>query len=152
LAQSLTSKNTYVIPTETIPQGIAAMIEFIPEADYETNIKQMAESLTCVKTIEVTRSTRAARINGLSIEPGQIIALLDGELKVAAENSAEAIFRALSMIDLAGCRVITLYYGKDTNELDATVINSQIANEYSHISAGIVNGGQPDYLYIVSVE
>ena len=152
LAQSLTSKNTCVIPTETIPQGIAAMIEFMPEADYETNIKQMAESYACVKTIEVTRATRAARVNGLSIKLGQFIALLDGELKVAVENPAKAIFHALSMIELTCCRVITLYYGKDANEYDAKAITSQITNKYSHISAGIVNGGQPDYLYIVSIE
>lgn len=152
LVQPLTSKKVSVIPTETIPQGIAAMIDFVPEADYETNSRQMAENFACVKTIEVARSTRNARINETDVKQGQIIALVDNQLKVSGQNPSDAIFKALSCVDMKECRVVTLYYGKDADEEEAAAIAGDITEVYPHISAGCVSGGQPEYLYILSVE
>ena len=152
LVESLTDKNVCVIPTETIPQGIAAMIDFVPEADFKTNASQMSENFNVVKTIEVTRATRAARVNGFIIEPGQIIALLDGQLKAVANNPAQAIFELLSAIGMDECQVVTLYYGKESNEKEASAIAEKITSINPHLSVGAVNGGQPEYLYIISVE
>ena len=152
LAQTLTEKHVSVIPTKTIPQGIAAMIEYMTEADYETNLRAMAENFNTVKSIEVTRSTRAARVNGLEIKPGQIIGLLDGKLKAVAEKPADVIFALLDMINTENCRIITVYYGKDIKEAEADRITVKIAKAFPHVSAGAVNGGQPEYHYIISVE
>ncbi|MDD2252101.1 MAG: DAK2 domain-containing protein [Dehalococcoidales bacterium] len=152
LVQPLTGKKVNVIPTETVPQGIAAMIDFVPEADYETNSSQMAQNFDCVKTIEVTHSARDTSTNGMDIKQGQFVALVDNQLKVSGQNPSDAIFKALSKIDMDECRVVTLYYGKDAEREEALAITSSITNVYPNISAGCVSGGQPEFLYILSVE
>ena len=88
LVQSLTKKNVKVIPTETIPQGISAMVEFVPEATFETNATKMAENIYSVKTIEITRATRSTKLNKLDIKCGQFIGLLDGKL-LAVSNTTQ---------------------------------------------------------------
>jgi DAK2 domain fusion protein YloV len=152
LAQTLTKKQVCVIPTKTIPQGIAAMIEFMAEADYETNVNQMAENYHSARSIEITRSTRDARINGLEICSGQIIALLDGQLMAAGESPVDVILSLLETLDIAESSVATIYYGKDASKSEATAIIEKILTNWPHLSAGCENGGQPEYLYILSIE
>jgi dihydroxyacetone kinase-like predicted kinase len=89
---------------------------------------------------------------GLEIKPGQIIGLLDGKLKAVAEKPADVIFALLDMINTENCRIITVYYGKDIKEAEADRITAKIAKAFPHVSAGAVNGGQPEYHYIISVE
>ena len=72
LVQSLTEKNIQVIPTETIPQGISAMIAFVPEDDFEANVEEMTDAMTSVRTIEITRATRNTRVNGVEIKKGDM--------------------------------------------------------------------------------
>ncbi|NQT04672.1 MAG: DAK2 domain-containing protein [Dehalococcoidia bacterium] len=152
LVQSLTKKNIKVIPAETIPQGISALITFIPEDDFETSIEQMAEAITTVKTIEIMRATRATRLNSLNIEEGQLIGLLDGELLAAGDTPEDVIFQLLTLIDLKQAGVITLYHGKDANQIEAEQISNKISERYPRLEIGVVDGGQPNYCYIISVE
>jgi DAK2 domain fusion protein YloV len=152
LVQSLTKKNIKVIPTETIPQGISALITFIPEDDFETSTEQMAEAITTVKTIEIMRATRATRLNSLNIEEGQLIGLLDGELLAAGDTPEDVIFQLLPLIDLEQAGVITLYHGKDANQIEAGQISNKISERYPGLEIGVVDGGQPNYCYIISVE
>ena len=152
LVQQLTQKNIRVISTETIPQGISALIAFIPEADFETNVKEMTEAMTTVRTIEITHATRATRVNNISIKEGEIIGLIDNELLAVGDTSEGVIFQLLGRIDMAKAGIITLYHGKDADETEAKKICSRIGDLYPGLEIGVVNGGQPNYEYIFSVE
>lgn len=152
LVPSLTKKNLKVIPTKTIPQGVSALVEFLPEADFDTNLKNMTANAATVRTIEITRATRSAKVNGLEINQGQYIGLLDCKLRVACSTPEDAIFRLFDMVDLTKYHLLTLYFGKDTDRASAEQIKARICEQYPEIEAGVVDGGQPHYQYIISVE
>ena len=152
LVQSLTQKTVTVIPSKTIPQGIAAMIELVPEMDFKTNSTAMKAGIGNVKTIEITRATRDALVNGIKIAQGQYIGMLDGKLKAANDTAGAAILQLLKNIDSAFLNLATIYFGAQTRAEDAEALANEISTHYPSISAGVVNGGQPDHLYIISVE
>ncbi len=152
LVQQLTEKNLRVIPAQTIPQGISALVAFVPEADFETNAAQMAAAIATVRTIEVTQATRATRSNSLDIRRGQFIGLLDGELLAVSNSPDDVVFQLLARIDLAQARIVTLYFGKDTGQTEAEQISARIGERYPEFEVGVVKSGQPNYQYIVSVE
>lgn len=152
LVQSLTQKNLKVIPTETIPQGISALVAFIPEADFETNINQMAAAIATVRTIEVTRATCATRLNALDIKEGQFIGLLDGELLAVNDTPDNVIFQLLAQINLAHAHIVTLYFGENIDEIEAKQVIARICASYPELEVGMVKSGLTDYHYVVSVE
>jgi DAK2 domain fusion protein YloV len=152
LIQPLTKKNLKIIPTETIPQGISALIAFVPEDDFESNVEEMTEAMTKVRTIEITYATRTTMINNINIKKGEIIGLLDNELLVAGNNSEDCIFQLLEQVDIKDAGIVTIYYGKDAEETKARKISSGITKLYPGLEVGVVNGGQPYYDYIISVE
>jgi len=152
LVQSMTKKNVTVIPSKTIPQGISALIAFVPENDFETNVEEMKEAITTVRTIEITHATRATRVNKISIKKGEIIGLLDGELLAVGDNCEGVILQLLGRIDMTVAGILTLYYGKDAAKTEAEQISGNISQAYQGLEIGVVNGGQPNYTYIISIE
>jgi dihydroxyacetone kinase-like predicted kinase len=128
------------------------MVEFVPEADFETNAKQMAKNITSVKTIEITRAISSAKLNKLDIKQGQFIGLLDGELLVTGDSPEDTISQLFDIIDLSQFHLVTLYFGKETDKTSAEKIRNRILERYAHVDMGIVNGEQPYYQYIISVE
>ncbi|MFC1941500.1 DAK2 domain-containing protein [Chloroflexota bacterium] len=150
--RSLTNKSVEVVPTETIPQGVTALIAFIPETDFETNVKEMNQAKSTVKTIEITRVTHSTRVSGLNIKKGQAIGLLDGKLLAAGNEAGEVLGDLLPRIDLDETSIITIYYGADTDETEAEGTGAAIRQQYPMLEVEVANGGQPHYNYIISVE
>jgi DAK2 domain fusion protein YloV len=150
--KSLTDKIVEVIPTQTIPQGVAALLAFDYEADFETNAQLMREAKSGVKTIEITRAIRSAHLDGLSIKKRQVIGLLDGELLVAGNNVIDTLRKMLVKLDLRNSEIITIYYGADTELAEAEEVSASIREHYPKIQVEVVRGGQPYYNYIVSIE
>ncbi|MFC1909246.1 DAK2 domain-containing protein [Chloroflexota bacterium] len=150
--ETLSDKNIKVVPAETIPQGMAAMMAFAPEADFETTVSLMNQDCSTVKTIEITYATRTTRTNGLAIEEGQIIGLLEGEILAAGDSAGDVVIDLLSKMDLDEAEVVTIYYGVDSKEIEAEQVNSAIHEYCPSLEVEIVNGGQPHYNYIISVE
>ncbi|MFC1897436.1 DAK2 domain-containing protein [Chloroflexota bacterium] len=150
--QSLTTKSIEVVPTETIPQGVAAILAFDYEADFETNTQVMNKAKSAVKTIEITRAIRSTQIGGLKIKKNQAIGLLDGDLLAAGNDTAEVLNKMLTELNLDRAEVITIYYGADTEQAEAERISSIIREQHSQLQLEVVRGGQPHYNYIVSVE
>ncbi len=150
--QSLTDKRVEVLPTHTIPQGIAALLAFDYEADFETNIQLMKEARSTVKTIEITRAVRSTHLNGLSIKKKQAIGLLDGELLVAGNDPADVLHKMLAKLGLKKSEIITIYYGADTQQAEAERISASIHEKHPQLQVEVVRGGQPHYNYIVSIE
>lgn len=150
--KSLTKKNIRIVPTETIPQGVAALLAFDYEADFETNARLMNQAKSGVKSIEITRAIRATKIGGLNIKRKQAIGLLDGELVANGNDTADVLNKVLAKLDLDKAEVITIYYGADTEPSEAEQVSLAIREQHPQLQIQVVHGGQPNYNYIVSVE
>jgi len=148
----LTKKLVEIIPTETIPQGVAALLSFDYEADMQTNVQKMKQSLGTVKTIEICRAVRATQINGLKIKKKQIISLLDNELVTAGNNTIDVLLSTLAKINLKKNEILTLYYGADTPHAEAEKAAATLREKYPHLQVEIIKGNQPHYNFIVSIE
>jgi hypothetical protein len=150
--KTLTNKSIEVIPTQTIPQGVAALLAFDYEADFSTNADLMKEATSMVKTIEITRAVRAAQLDGLSIKKKQAIGLLDGELLAAGKNTIDILDKMLAKLDMNQNEIVTVYYGADTSSDEASQVSESIREQYPQLQVEVVKGGQPYYDYIVSIE
>lgn len=150
--QSLTTKSIEVVPTETIPQGVAALLAFDYEADLETNAQLMNKAKSAVKSIEITRAIRSTQLGGLKIKKKQAIGFLDGELVAVGDNTTDVLIEALARLDLGEAEVITIYYGADTELAEVEQVSFSIRQQHSQLQVEVVRGGQPYYNYIVSIE
>ena len=150
--QSLTRKSIAVVPTETIPQGVAALLSFDYEADLEENTQLMNKAKSQAKTIEVTRAIRSTKLGGLSIKKKQFIGFLDGDLAAVGDKVAEVVNEVLAKLDLDEAEVVTIYYGADTQSDEAEQVSATIRELHPHLQVEVVQGGQPHYHYIMSIE
>jgi uncharacterized protein len=151
-ARDLTKKRLHVIGTRSMPQGIAAMLAANPdETDVETSVHAMEDARDSVRTIEVTRSVRSTTIGGVAVNEGDVIAILDDELKLASASPEEAVLQAVGGLDGEGT-LVTLYYGADTPSTAAQELGRNIRARFSSYEVEVVFGGQPHYDYIASVE
>jgi dihydroxyacetone kinase-like predicted kinase len=150
--KSLTKKTIEIIPTETIPQGVAALLAFDYEANLDTNVRLMEQAISNVKTIEIARAVRATQISGLKIKRRQIIGLLDGELVAAGNNSVDVILNTLAKIDFEENEILTVYYGADTELSEAEGVADSIRKKHPKLQVEIIRGSQPHYNYIISIE
>jgi DAK2 domain fusion protein YloV len=151
-SQSLTQKRVVVVPTETIPQGVAALLAFNYDADLEANAAAMEGARTAVKTVEVTRAVRATNMGGLRVKKGQAIGLVEGELVAAGDSRQDMVNKLLLEGALVEAEVVTLYYGGNTPSAEAEEIAEGIRQRYPGVDVEVVKGGQPHYDYIISIE
>ena len=150
--KALTKKTIEIIPTETIPQGVAALLAFDYDANLETNTNLMKQAIENVKTIEITRAVRSTQIGGLKIRKKQIISLLDNELITVGNNAIEVLMDTLNKISLEENEILTIYYGSDTTLAEAEKAAVTIREKYPKLQVEIIRGSQPHYNYIISVE
>jgi len=150
--QSLTTKTIKVVPAKTIPQGVAALLAFDYEADLETNVQNMDRAASAVKSIEVTRAIRSARLDGFDIKRKQAIGFLDGDLVAVSDKPEDVLSEVLARVNLDEAEVITIYYGADTTPTDAEQVGALVRKKYPQLQLEVIQGGQPHYNYIVSLE
>jgi len=151
-AKSVTVKQVAVVPSKTIPQGLAAMLSLQPDGELDSVAEKMSKALGNVTTGEITVATRSVEIDGVKVESGQVIALLDGKL-VASAGSVEA--GCLEFLEKAGAaehELVTLFYGENMTHADANRVADVIREKYSNLEVEVQEGGQPHYQFIVSVE
>jgi DAK2 domain fusion protein YloV len=151
-AAKLAQKRVDVIPTKTIPQGIAALIALNPEAEPADALAAMTEAAGKVRTVEVTRAARRTKIGGKLVQPGQPIALVDDELGTAGTTPEEAAITAIRGMELADAPLITIYHGADTPAETAAAFAQQLRAEFPDAEIELLFGGQPFYDYVISVE
>jgi DAK2 domain fusion protein YloV len=150
---TLTKKKVSVIPTKTIPQGVAALLAYNYEGTLDENTKAMEGAVSTVKTVEITKAVRSTRFDGLHIKRGQYIAIVDDEMLIANNDTIEpALMKALDKIRCEKTEVITLYYGADTKANQAEEIVQKVREKFPKAQVELVKGGQPHYNYIVSLE
>jgi len=150
--QSLCSKKVEVIPTKTIPQGIAAYLAFNYDMSIEQNVQFMKEAIAAIKTVEITRAVRKTQINDLEIKKGQFIAILDDEDLVAnGDEITDVIFKGLTRAEAGNAQMATIYYGAGIKATEAEELAQEVRNRYQ-AEVELIRGGQPHYDYIFSLE
>lgn len=151
-AKEVTVKQVEVIPSRNIPQGLVAMMHLNPDGDLKQVAEKMTRALQDVTAIEITTATRSVEIDGVAVETGQVIALIDGKLAVAAATVEEACLRALEAARAAEHELITLFYGQDLTAAEANRIADLVRAAYPNQEIELQDGGQPHYQFIISVE
>ena len=148
----LTSKTIYIVPTETMPQGIAALLGFNFEADFESNCKAMTEAAKNIQTAEITTAVRTAQIDGVRVREGDYIGLANGNLVIAGQDIERVIHETLQRMHIERYEIVTLYFGEDVTRQQAEETARRIKEKHSHLEIEVVDGGQPLYAYILSAE
>lgn len=151
-AKLLSQKQVAVVPTQTMPQGIAALLAFNFQSDLETNVKAMTRAAQNIRTIEITKATRSAKLDGLEVKEGQFIGLIDDDLKGAGQDRTTLALEMLSQANIADCEIVTIYYGDAVSANDAQLLSDAIRARYPAQEIEVVSGGQPHYHFIISVE
>ena len=150
--RELSQKEVLVVPTTTIPQGISAVLAFNSQADLETNARIMEQAAHSVQTAEITTATRAAQINGVCVEEGEVIGLLDGELTASGSNLEEVVQEMLRQMNADEHEIITIYHGEGIADTAAQKVADEIQISCPDQEVELLDGGQPHYHYILSVE
>jgi dihydroxyacetone kinase-like predicted kinase len=112
----------------------------------------MYQALSEVKSIEITRAVRATRLGGLDIKKNQAIGFLDGDLVAVADKTEEVFAEALERVEPDKAEVVTVYYGADSTIAQAEKAAAAVRERYPQLQVEVVQGGQPHYDYIASVE
>ncbi|RME98459.1 MAG: DAK2 domain-containing protein [Chloroflexi bacterium] len=150
--QKLSDKNVQVVPTRTVPQGVAALLAFNAATEPAQNVQRMTAAAQDVVTLEITRAVRNTTVNGLPVEAGALIGLVDGKLVSAGQTAASVVLDALSGLAADDFEIVTLYYGEGASAQEAAGVAGQISARFPHLETEIHSGGQPHYPYIISVE
>jgi len=151
-AKEVTVKNVHIVPSHTIPQGLAAMMHLNPDGEVEAVAAKMTRALDDVTSGEITIATRSVEIDGIAVEKGQVIALMNGALVLSAASVEQACMRLLENADAASHELITLFYGEDLAPAEANRIVDLIRSAYPSQEIELQYGGQPHYQLIISVE
>jgi len=152
-AQSLTKdKDILVIPTRTVPQGITAIINYMPEADVDTNEEAMNEGIKHVRTGQVTYAVRDTHIDDKEIHEGDIMGIGDAGILAVGQSVEGTAKEMLSQLTDEDTELISLYYGQDVLEEDALRFAKEVEELYPDADVDTHFGGQPIYYYVLSVE
>jgi len=151
-AKEVTTKNVRIIPSTTIPQGLAAMLHLDPDGELEKIVQKMTKALDGVLTGEVTIATRSVKIDGVQVKDGQVIALLNGKLAVSSDSLEHACLEFLKKAKVVDYELITLFYGEDLSHAEANRIADLIRKDYPKQEVEVQEGGQPHYQFIISIE
>ena len=151
-AKEISGKDVYVIPTKTIPQGVAALTSFNPEADAETNYDTLISSLETVKSGSVTYAVRDTEIEGKEVKQGDYLGLLENKIKVVKRELYPLVEELIeSMVDEHSSS-ITLFYGEDVKEEEFNELVELLEEKYEDLDVMSVAGKQPLYYFIIAVE
>lgn len=152
-AQSLTEdKEIIVIPSKTVPQGITALINFVPGQPSQENAKRMTEEMSNVKSGQVTYAVRDTMIDDKTIKEGNIMGIGDSGILSVGEDIAETTKSLIDALMDDDAELISIYYGADVSEEDAQTLADAVEEKYPDCDIELQSGGQPIYYYIVSVE
>ena len=151
-AKDVTVKQVVVVPSKTVPQGLAAMLSLNPDEELDSVAERMTKALSAVKTGEITVAVRNVEIDGVTVKEGQVIALLDGKLVFSTGSVEEGSLGLLEKAEADKHELITLYYGQEMPHAEANRIADVIREKYSDQEVEVQDGGQSHYQFIISVE
>lgn len=143
-----------VIETKTVPQGISAMLAFDETCSEEENLETISETIKATKTGMVTFAARDSEVNGTPIKQGQIMGITEGSIEYVGDDKEQIAFETASkMFEPGVSNIVTIYYGEGATEDEATKVEELLKEKYgTAVETAVVNGGQPIYYYMISVE
>lgn len=149
----LSTRKVIVIHTRTIPQGISAMLSYDPDTDVEANAIEMQKSTERIATGQVTFAARDSDFDGHQIKKGELLAMLGGKISFTETELDKAVLKLLKQMVKRDSQFITVIYGEDVTDEQAAALEEEIQSKYgSKAEITMINGGQPVYYYILSVE
>jgi len=151
-AHAAQGKQVIMVPTRTIPQGVAALLALDSGGDLNEIAEAMRESSEMVETGEVTHATRNAKVNGVKVKQGQVIGLHNDVLVIAGDNLEEVTLSLLEKMGAANLELITIYYGEDVSSAEAEAMTATIGEAFPDHEIELRYGGQAHYYYVLSVE
>lgn len=152
-ARDLTEdKEIIVIPSKTVPQGITALVNFMPDLTSQENLENMTAEMERVKTAQITYAVRTTNIDGMDVEKGDIMAIGDKGMLAVEHSPEEAAKAALKAMLDEDSELVTIYYGSDVKEEDAEKLKEEAAKEFPDKELELQYGGQPIYYYMISAE
>ena len=151
-AKALSEKNVMVVPTITVPQGISALLALNYQADLATNARIMADAAETIQTAEITTAVRSVSVDGIDVQEGQVIGLLNGKLRVTGASPALVAMKALEELHVEDYEIVTIYYGESVTADDAQELADLVMTRFPELEVEVVDGGQPHYHFILSAE
>ena len=151
-AAELTVKKVAVIPSRTVPQGLAAMMRLAPDGNFDEIVREMTEALDGVESGEITTATRSVEIDGVAVKEGQTIVLHNGQLILATDGVEQACLGLLEMAHADDYELITMFYGADMPKNEVNRIADIVRRAYPNQEVEVQEGGQPHYQFIIAIE
>ncbi len=151
-AKEVTVKQVAVVPSRSVPQGLAAMLSLQPDGELDSVAEKMTKALASVKTGDITIAVRNVEIDGVNVKEGQVIAMLDGKLVASANSVEEATVLFLEKAEADKHELITFYYGQGMLHAEANRIADMMREKYHEQDIEVQEGGQEHYQFIISVE
>ncbi len=151
-ASLMEEKNIYVIPSKTVPQGITALINFMPDSTPEENAARMTEELSSVKTGQVTYAVRDTFIDDKAIKQGDYMGMGDSAILSVGKDMQDVVKDMVSQLVEEESAIISVYYGQEIEEAAAQVLGEELGEQYPQCEVEVHYGGQPIYYYLKSVE
>ena len=149
----ISTRKVIVIHTRTIPQGISAMLAYDPDTEDEANAIEMQKATEKIATGQVTFAARDSDFDGHSIKKGEILAMLGGKISFVENDVDKSVLKLLKQMIKRDSQFVTVIYGEDVSEEQAALLEGQIRQKYgAKTEITVINGGQPIYYYIISVE
>lgn len=151
-AVEMSVKKVRVVPSRTLPQGVAAMMSYLPDGDVDAVADAMTAALADVETGELTIATRTVELDGVSVTEGDYIGLHNGKMRVSGQSLDDAMFALLDAMGVADLELLTLFYGADVTADAAQAMADQIQARFDDLEIELHLGGQPHYHYVISAE
>ncbi len=151
-AVKLADRKVCVLQTTSIPQGMSAMLAYDPDSDFNTNRKEMAAAIENVSTGMVTFAARDSDYDGHAIKQGEILCLDNGKVSFVDKDVTKGAYKLTKKLVKGDSSYITVLYGADVTDEDAEKLLEMISGKYPNLDVNLINGGQPVYYYIISVE
>jgi DAK2 domain fusion protein YloV len=151
-AGQLSTKNVAVVPSRTVPQGISALLALDRNSELSEAADKMSEACGQVASGEIAVATRSVELDGVTVEEGQIIGVVDGRLRAAGSNIDEVLKTVLVEIEIEDRELVSIYYGQDVTESDAEQIADKLRDLYPDVEVEVLAGGQAIYRYIIGAE
>lgn len=151
-AKALSDRHVVVLPSKSVPQGIAAMVQFNPDHDDRENEARMGQAMKAVSTLQVTYSVRDTQMGERDIRKGDSLGILDGEIVASGTDCSGVIQEALDAAVTEDSEILTLYYGEAVTDEEAESLSAVLEERYPHLEIEVYNGGQPVYSHLFSIE
>lgn len=151
-AKKLSDRHVIVLPSKTIPQGLSAVLAFDEEADVEANMVMMGEAITHSRTGQVTYAVRDTMVGNLEIKEGQFIGMTESEITNCGDELTSVTEDLIDHIYFDDAQVMTIIYGDEMSQDDADSLAEAVEERYPDIDIVIIDGGQPVYYYLISID